>query len=158
MPKHFLTTILMCLCLLVSAQKKKELKKYGIRGITVTETVGTKTITDSKCTYDANGLLLQEINYNKDGLLKSTTNYKYSKTGDVIEELEYDEKNALKEKRTFKYNAMGDKSEELVLDANGKQIKKMVYVYDARGLKTEKRTYDADNNLVSVKKTMYSTK
>lgn len=138
------------------AQKKKEIKKYGIRLITVNETTQGKTIPDSKSGFDSNGNLVEEVKYNKEGALKSTVRYKYNKSGDVIEESEYDEKNNLKEKRMTKYDALGQKTEELTINAAGVQIKKEVFVYDSRGLKIEKRIYDSTNNLITTKKTFYS--
>jgi hypothetical protein len=140
------------------AQKKKELKKYGIRNITVTETHGSKTVNDSKTTYDSNGEVIEEINYDKEGAVKTTVKYKNNKDGDVIEESEYDDKNALKEKRQYKYNGLGEKVEELVTDKDNKVIKKSVYTYDSKGFKTEKKTYDANNNLISSKKYTYVSK
>ena len=146
-----------CLIAFIStAQKKKELKKYGIKTLIVTETQGQKTINDSKTVYNSSGLAIEETNYGKDGLLKTITKFKYNASGDVTEELEYDDKAALKEKRTFKYNALGEKTEELVCDGSGKQIKKTVYTYDLRGFKSGKQIYDANNNLVTTKKMVYS--
>jgi hypothetical protein len=140
------------------SQKKKDLKKYGVRAIVVTEAHGTKTVNDSKTLYDANGEVLEEVNYDKEGNVKSTVKYKNNKDGDVIEESEFDEKNILKEKRQYKYNGLGEKIEELVLDKDNKVVKKSVYSYDSKGFKTEKKTFDANNNLVSTKKYTYITK
>lgn len=149
-------------CLLVSyttnAQSKKEIKKNKISSVTVTETSGSKTINDSKTTYDENGEVIEKSEYNKDGVLKKTMKYKMNNLGDVIQEEEYDEKNTLKEKTIISYNANGDKKDELVYDSNGKLIKKHVYVYDKKGLKTERKTLDAAGKLVSVKKYTYTFK
>jgi hypothetical protein len=140
------------------SQKKKELKKYGVKAIIVTEAHGAKTVNDSKTIYDANGEVIEEVNYDKDGNIKSTIKYKNNKDGDVIEESEYDEKNNLKEKKQYKYNGLGEKIEELLLDKDNKVVKKSVYSYDSKGFKTEKKTYDAGNNLISTKKYTYITK
>jgi hypothetical protein len=143
---------------MVFSQKKKELKKYGIKTLVVSETSAGKTILDSKVVYNASGFIIEETNYNKEGILKSTTKFKYNKNGDVIEEIEYDEKGILREKRLLKYNGLNEKIEELVLDASEKQLKKIVFTYDVRGFKTEKKVYDANNQLVSTKKMIYSNK
>lgn len=156
MDRKFLSALLILITLISFAQKKKEVKKHGIKGVVITETHGGKTITDSKTTFDANGEVTEEVNYDKEGILKSTKKYKYNKSGDVVEELEYDEKNQLKEKRQVKYNALGEKAEELFTDKDNKVIKKVIFSYDNRGLKSEKKTYDAANNLVSTKKYTYS--
>jgi hypothetical protein len=140
------------------SQKKKEIKKAGIKSISITETHGNKTITDSKLFYDSNGNILEEINHDKEGALKSITKYKYNSSGDIIEETEYDEKNILKEKRLTKYNNLGEKIEELILDKDNKQLKKNIITYDSKGFKTERKTYDANNVLVSTKKYSYSFK
>ncbi len=151
--------VFLSLCFLgTSAQKKKEIKKYGIRTVTSTKILGTKTIKDEKLSYDKNGELTEEIKYGEEGDLLSVTRYKYNIDGEVTEETEYDEKNVLVEKRIMRYNALLQKVEELVMDKEGKQIKKFTYSYDAKGLRTEKKTYDANNVLVSTKKIVYGYK
>lgn len=153
--------LILVLCLISAAsfaQKKKTIKKHNIRSIVVTETFGTKTLNDNKSFYNANGELVQEINYDKDGKFKSDKRYKYNKEGDVTEEAEYDEAGNLVEKHLVKYDAMGEKSEEQTLDKNGKQLKRITYTYNSKGLKTERKTYDTGNNLISTKKTVYTYK
>lgn len=145
-------------CGVCSAQKKKDIKKAGIRTITTTETQAAKTFSDSKVTYDANGNIIEEINYDKEGNLKSTKKFKYNKEDDPIEEIEYDEKNAVKEIRLTKYNSLGEKTEEQYLDKDKKQFKKYVYTVDAKGFKTERKHYDATNTLISTKKYAYGYK
>ena len=140
------------------AQKKKEVKKYGIRTASSTKTVGTKTVKDEKLSFNTSGLLTEEIKYDEEGALVSITRYKYNSEGDVIEETEYDEKNSLIEKRTTKYNVLSQKTEELIIDKDGKQVKKIIYTYDSKGLRTEKKTYDAGNRLVITKKIVYGYK
>lgn len=143
---------------IVAAQKKKEIKKYGIRSVTTTDTRSGKTVNDSKVTYDGSGEVIEEVNYDKEGVLKSTLKYKYNKDGDALEESEYDEKGILKEKKTYKYNAMGEKVEELVTDKDNKVLKKVIHIYDSKGLKIEKKTYDGNNVLLSSKKISYGYK
>lgn len=140
------------------AQSKKDIKKNKIGSLTVTETSGSKTINDSKTTYDENGEVIEKSEYNKDGILKKTMKYKMNNLGDVVQEEEYDEKNSLKEKTIISYNASGDKKDELVYDSNNKLVKKHVYVYDKKGLKTERKTYDASGKLISSKKYTYTFK
>ena len=158
MNKFKILSLLLLLSTLCFSQKKKEIKKAGIKSISVTETHGNKTITDSKIFYDSNGNILEEINYDKEGALKSTTKFKYNSSGDIIEETEYDDKNTLKEKRLTKYNNLGEKVEELILDKDNKQLKKNIITYDSKGFKTERKTYDANNVLVSTKKYNYTFK
>jgi hypothetical protein len=156
--KHFLIFVLIMYGTLSFAQKKKEIKKFGVRSITTTQIQGAKTIKDSKSIFNTGGQLTEEVKYDKDGKFVSTTKYKYNMDGDVIEETEYDEKNILREKRTMKYNALAEKTEELVSDKDGKQIKKMIYVYNSKGLRIERKTYDANNNLAVTKKIVYGYK
>jgi len=151
--------LFLCLCFFgVPAQKKKEIKKYGIRTVTSTKTLGAKTIKDEKLSYDKNGQLTEEIKYGEEGEVVSVTRYRYNAEGDVVEEAEYDGKNSLVEKKTIKYNVLLQKSEELVTGKDGNQIKKITYSYDAKGLRAEKKTYDANNVLVTTKKIVYGYK
>lgn len=140
------------------AQKKKTIKKLGIKTITSTEITGKTTIKDNKSTYDINGQQVEEVKYDKEGKFKSLTKFKYNRDGDVTEEIEYNEAGRLTEKRTMKYDALGEKTEELVLDKDGKQIKKITYSYNSKGLRTEKKTFDAKNTLISTKKITYTFK
>jgi hypothetical protein len=155
---NILIIALLISCFICQAQKKKDIKKAGIKTITTTETQGTKTFNDSKVIYDAGGNIIEEVNYDKEGNLKSTKKFKYNKDGDPIEETEYDEKNALKETRLTKYNALGEKIEEQYLDKDKKQLKKYIYTFSAKGFKTERKHYDANNVLISTKKYIYAYK
>ncbi len=156
--KSIFTIAFLTLCFFCQAQKKKDIKKAGIKTITTTETQGTKSFNDSKVTYDAAGNIIEEINYDKEGNLKSTKKFKYNKDGDPIEETEYDEKNTLKEIKLTKYNALGEKTEEQYLDKDKKQFKKYIYTFSAKGFKTERKHYDANNVLISTKKYAYGYK
>lgn len=157
-PLHILIAALLLLCFETNAQKRKEIKKAGIRTITTTETAGTKTFTDSKVTYDTGGNITEEVNYDKEGNLKSTKKYKYNKDGDPIDETEYDEKGNIREIKLTKYNASGEKTEEMFLDKDKKQFKKYVYTFDSKGFKTERKQYDGLNTLISTKKYTYGYK
>ena len=71
------------------SQKKKEIKKLGIKSQVVTETVNGKVINDSKTVYDKNGQITEDWNYDKDGHLKSITKYTYNKDGNVIGQIKW---------------------------------------------------------------------
>jgi hypothetical protein len=142
----------------LSAQKKKEIKKYGIQSAVTTESQGDKSFVDSKELFGSDGRTAEHISYDKNGKLKKTLRYKYNEKGKISEEQEFDENNELKETRRFTYNSLDEKSGELVLDKSGTQVKKIVYLYDNRGLRTERRMFDANNRLISVKKTEYKFK
>jgi len=155
MQKQVFVIFFMLLAVTTFAQKKKTIKKYNIRSVVITETEGSRTMNDNKSFFNANGELVEEVNYNKEGKFKSDVKYKYNHDGDVTEENEYDEAGTLVEKRAIKYDALGEKAEELVTDKNGKQIKRITYAYNSKGLKTEKKTFNAGNALVSTKKIVY---
>lgn len=158
-PLKYVIVFLLSLAVLSSgAQKKKEIKKYGIKTITSTKTQGTKILKDEKLTYNSSGLLIEEIKYDDQGNQAFITRYKYNIDEDVTEENLYDSKNVLTEKRVMKYNILSQKMEERVSDKAGKQIKRFTYVYDSKGLRTEKKTYDAANVLVTTKKIVYGYK
>ncbi|PBQ33864.1 hypothetical protein CNR22_19440 [Sphingobacteriaceae bacterium] len=156
--KYFIMLLLTFFIFCSKAQKKKEIKKYGVKTITSTKTLGARILRDEKLTYNSAGLLIEEIKYNNDGNLASILRYKYNSDEDVIEETEYNEKNVLKEKRTMVYNVLAQKTEERVVNGGGKQIKRFVYTYNSKGLRTEKKTYDAANVLVTTKKIVYGYK
>jgi hypothetical protein len=145
-------------CVSLSGQKKKELKKNRIRCIATTETLGARTINDSKEFFNADGELITAINYDKEGNLKSKTQYKYVNGNDLSQEIQYDAHNVIVEKKTYSYNGLGEKTGEVIKDKNNKVLKRMEYLYNANGLKSERRTYDAANKLVSVKKYDYNCK
>ena len=156
--RYLFITIGFILVLCLSAQKKKEIKKYRIKTATSTKTLGNKQLKDEKLTFNADGLLTEEIKYNEVGEFVSVTRYKYNAEAEVTEESEFDENNVLIEKRTTKYNLLSQKIEERVTDKNGKQVKRFTYAYDAKGLRTEKKTYDGKNNLSVTKKIVYGYK
>lgn len=162
MRQHILLFLIITLFLLLptgtKAQKKKEVKRNGIKTLLVTKTDGTLTINDSKTLFNADGLPLEEYSYDEQGQLKTLVKYKYNADKNVVEESEYNGSKVLIKKQTYKYNAAGDKTEELSFDANGKKIKRSTYTYDYRGLKTSKTTYDSSNKLVLTKKYIYSTR
>ena len=95
--KNVLILVLVILSLAGFSQKKKEIKKNRIKSIVVTDTENGKTINDSKTIYNTNGEVIEEVNYDKTGQVKSILKYKYNSEGDVLEEAEYDPKNQLKE-------------------------------------------------------------
>ena len=78
MKKQFILFFLIALTTLSYSQKKKEVKKYHIKSVTSTDTENGKTVTDSKTVFGTNGEPIEEVNYDKTGLIKSTIKYKYN--------------------------------------------------------------------------------
>ena len=168
-------------------QSKKEIRKFKIRSTTstITETVNGKDVTrtDSYEKYDADGNVIEEVSYNKDGGVEKKVTRKYNKAGDVTEESKFNGKGEPQSRTVTVYNDSGNKTSEqtfdgtgkmtewykfgyndlqekifeLSLDEKGKPIKKSLYIYDKNGLRTEKKTYNAKEELVSVKKYTYKT-
>lgn len=139
----------------IPLQSKKEIKKYNIKSVTVTVSSNGKTINEEKTIFYKNGEVAEEINYTKDGSLKSSITYKRNKEGDITEEKEFDSKNQLVERKEIKYNNLDEKFVEYIYNSENKLEKKSIYSYNSKGLKTEKTTYDASNNIISVKKYNY---
>src|SRR5688572_1611228 len=101
-PLSLLLLLFMFSSLSHTAQKKKELKKQGIRSATVYTTEQGKTIVDSKSTYDSEGRLIMEINYDKLGKLKSTRIISYNASGEILEETMKGPDGKLEKRTTYK--------------------------------------------------------
>lgn len=144
---------------LVFSQSKKDVRKNNIKSVTevITEYENGKESThnDVSKKFDKNGAVIQEINYDKNGVLKEKILTKNNKEGDKIEEAYFDANGKQFERFTYKYNDSGEKTEEIKYDAKNVLISKSVYTINKNGLKTEKKTYDTKGKLIQVKKYMY---
>lgn len=138
------------------AQGKKEIRKNGIKSVTITDNENGKILNNKISYFDKNGETVEESEYDKDGALKTIHKYKLNKDGDVIEEEEHDAKTNGVEKHVYKYNSIGERIEEQILDSNGKKIKTHYYSYNAKGLKTERKTVDANGKVTSVRTYNYT--
>ena len=65
--KLFLISIIIFFNSFLYAQKKKDIKKNKIKSIVVTQTENGKTLNDEKIIYNADGEIIEEIQYSKDG-------------------------------------------------------------------------------------------
>jgi hypothetical protein len=158
MTKYPIILLLLSMNIFCFSQKKKEIKNFGIKTIKITETKNEKILNDETTIYNDKGEVAEEINYDKQGVLKSTVKYKYNLKGNVTEETEYDDKNMIKEIKQFKYDKFNRKTEELVTDKNNRILKKITYSFNNNGFKTERKTFDSLNNLISTKNYSYSYK
>src|SRR5437868_1908222 len=134
----------------INAQSKKDLKKNKVKSF---HQVHTSIENNKETTVDAlvqkldgNGNVLEEINYDKEGKIKSHFTATYDKNGDKSEEVVFDEDGKIKKKKAYKYNAKGDRTEESHMDASGKLTEKIIYSYNANGDKVAEVTMDASNN------------
>lgn len=152
--------VLMCCCMHGSfAQGKKIIRKNNVKGITevITDYENGKESTHNDVVkkFDKNGETIQEINYDKNGILKEKILTKNNKDGDKVEETTFDANNKQSSRSTFKYNSDGEKIEEAKYDAKNNLQSKSVYSINKNGLKTDKKTYDAKGKLIQTKKYIY---
>ncbi len=183
--KYFFSLTILFFSLNSFAQNKKDIKKNKVKSCEVSKTF-TKdgkeiTLKESFEKYDANGNIIENIQYEENGEIKSHESYifnkdndkteevhydaegkvkkklvtKYNANEDKVEETEYDGGGALKEKNMYSYNANGNRIAEVTLDPNNNITKKITNIFDNKGMKTERRTYDGKNVLLSVKKYTY---
>lgn len=152
----------------VFSQKKKDIKKYGIKSVTETtaSTVNGKegTTKDAYKAFDKNGNIIESIDYYNDGTIKRKETAKFDKYGNKLEEIIYEpakrktdapapsaDKNI---KHVTKYNSNNDKTEETEYDASGKVMKKEAYSYNTNGDKVIEITLDTEGKLK--KKVLYT--
>ncbi len=168
------------------AQSKKDIKKYGIKSVTVEniEIVNgqEKKITDSFERYHSNGNVIEKKEFGKDGSFKLHESYKLNKNGLPVETIIYSEKGSVvsktitvydeednkkeetvynaagqvTERTKFIRNSRGEKTGEMTYNPEGKLIRKTVFTYDKNGMRTERKTYDGNDKLISSKKYIYT--
>lgn len=153
--KGLMFIVLTFLSLMAFAQKKKEIKKLGIKTVVSKDYVGNAVLNDSKTIYNKNGKVTEEIKYDSLGNLKSSIRYKYNGNDDVVMETYFNADNKITSIKKYKYDAQQLKTEEELVDRDNRLIKKHIYSYNKNNLKTERRTYDAKNTLIATKKYSY---
>ena len=157
--KYLLMIVLPFIWMESFAQSKKEIRKNNIKGVSevITEYENGKESThnDVSKKFDKEGEVIQEINYDKNGVLKEKILTKNNKDGDKIEEIIYDANSKQSLRYTYKYNNFGEKTEEIQYDAKNAVLTKSVYLNNSKGLKAEKKTYDAKGKLIQIKKYNY---
>ena len=141
------------------AQSKKDIRKNNIKGVTeiVTEYENGKESVhnDVSKKFDKEGEVIQELNYDKNGVLKEKILTKNNKDGDKIEETIFDASGKQTKRFTYKYDSFGEKIEEIQYDAKNALLTKSVYTSNNKGLKTERKTYDSKGKLIQAKKYTY---
>jgi hypothetical protein len=89
---------------------------------------------------------------NKEKLLESLT--RYDRNGNIIEEIEYNNEGELKSHKKCKYDEFGNKIEEIEFDEDGQKISTTIYTYQ-QNLRTEKVEYNEKEKVKSRKTYMY---
>ena len=96
--------------------------------------------------YDDDGNLVEEINYDINGLAQ-TWKDKYDNDGNKIESNVYDKDREPISKIKFKYDDDGNKVEENMYEINGELIAKFQFKYDDDGNRVEENSYDKNGEL-----------
>lgn len=152
-----LTILFLIVSITAFAQSKKDIRKNNVK--TLTETITNyengkeTTLNDVFRRFDKNGEVIEEINYDKNGKMKSKTITKY-KDEDKTEETIFDANGKQLSREVYKYNVDGEKVEELHYDAKNELESRSLYTLK-RGLKLERKTYDEKGKLIQVKKYNY---
>ena len=140
------------------AQSKKYIKKHKIKSITETITTfeNGKELTrnDQFSRYDKDGQIIEQIDYDKNGKVKTKTITKYNNLEDKTEETVFDGNNKQVLREIYKYDADGVKSEEWHYDEKDELVSKSLYTVK-NGLKTERKMYDTKGKLIQTKKYAY---
>jgi hypothetical protein len=140
------------------AQSKKDIRKHKIKITTETITTfenGKETLRNNQFRrFDKEGQVIEEIDYDKNGKLKTKTLSKYNNLEQKTEETTFDANNKQLVREVYKYDADGEKSEEWHYNEKNELENKSIYTLK-NGLKTERKTYDSKGKLIEVKKYGY---
>lgn len=143
------------------ATSKKEIIDLRISSKTTTETYfkdgEEKTYKESFTSFDKAGNTIEDIEYKKDGTIKSKETSKYNSFGDKTEEKIFKAKDGTTTRTTFSYDANGRKTGEVEYDENGSVKKKSSFSYDKKGFRTEKKVLNSEGKVISVEKYSYTT-
>lgn len=117
---------------LLSAQKKTTAKESNVR-----------SITEYKQDVEKNGPQLKEA-YTL-----------YDKNGNVLEEIEYDSQGKVKTHMKYQYDGNNNKIKEIEMSPAGKAVRVHEYKYNSNNLRTERNTYDGAGKLKSKRTYQY---
>lgn len=134
MTKKHIVLIAFCFIAFSSfSQSTKEIAADNIKSITVMssdEKTGIETYhKESFTTYDQNGNVLEDVNFNSDGSIKDHTKYTYTSDGKKLTQTEYTPDGKVSKTETYTYDAKGNKLSKVVTDGAGKTKSKKKYVY-----------------------------
>jgi hypothetical protein len=117
----------------VSAQKKNVVKSNNIKSVTEykqdMEKGNAAKIKESYTLFDDDGNVLEEINYDAAGKVKTHLKYQYNSDNNKIKETEISPDGKVVKVTEYKYN--GDlKTERNIYDGAGKLKSKKIYQYE----------------------------
>lgn len=128
-----LAVFVFCFTLPSLAQKKTDPKMNNVKSVTVSKQDFEKgagpVLRESYVLYDANGNVLEEIEYNNDGKVKTHFKYQYDGNGNKIKEFELNPAGKTVKTTEYKYNG-NMRTERNVYDASGKLKSKKTYQYE----------------------------
>lgn len=133
-----------------NAQPKKLLKNtitlYNPSGKVVEESnyFGNEFMDKHIFKYDSEGNLIEDVQYNENGISSLKSCFKYNSRGDKIEVEYYKENGILDSKRKYKYDSLGNLIEDILYNENGVMIRKSAYKYDMKGNIVEEINFDRD--------------
>ncbi len=116
-----------------------------------------KTYKERFTRFDKSGEITEDIQYKKDGTIKSKENFTYNSLGDKTEKWEFKSNDGLTQRTSYSYDALGRKVAENEYDANGLLQKKTSFSYDKKGFLLEKRISNPQGELLSHEKYTYTT-
>lgn len=138
----------------VSAQSKKEIRKYNIKSSTVTvdevdNSGERKTRTDKIIEWDKNGNIIKDFEYNKDGKLKKGVKAKFDKNDKIIEEIFYDQDENIKETITYSYNRLNQRILSTIYNDKMEVSEIVKYEYNGFGELVSEISSDKNGILIS---------
>lgn len=116
----------------VTGQSKKFIREHKIKLIKVLEERPQKSddkILESLTRFDEHGNIIEEIEYNNEGKLKSHRKYEYDKSGNRIKEIEFDEDGKVISKTVYTFQ-QGLRKEKVKYDEKGKIKYRKIYIYE----------------------------
>ncbi len=105
--------------------------KAGIKSVKeISVETKDKEVTRSFQSFDKNGNVIEEIEYDDDGRIKDHTKYEYNADHLKIKETHLTPDSKTEEVTMYEYDAKGNRISKTVMDGNGKIKSKKKYVYE----------------------------
>lgn len=109
---------------------------------------------DGKLTYKEKNIfkdrkIIDSKQYDADGVLKYSINYKYDSNGNMTEFVFYDSFGKIDSKQNYKYDNKGNMTELVFYDSSGKIDSKKNYKYDENNQVTEEISYEGEGQIKS---------